>query len=226
MVTVDVVELLLREALLPGGGRVEPEPEDQPRKAGSTGDDEGHLPAQLVAEVNEAPRDEERRDHRADVGAAVEDARGQRALPFREPFRHGLDRSWKHPRFADAKQATDNHMGDTQASNECVDNPKHGPNDEGKGEAQPGADLIDDPPCKNRHAGVEGREGRGDIRVVGVSPAETAGAFRRAEELLEITDDLTVCIIDRRNGEEQGADHPAVPAAVMVLVEIHENRLE
>ena len=45
MVAVDVVELFLREALLPGGRRVEPEPEDQPRKAGRTGDDEGHLPA-------------------------------------------------------------------------------------------------------------------------------------------------------------------------------------
>ena len=61
-----------------------------------------------------------------------------------------------------------------QAADEGVEDAKNRPDDERKGQAQFGADFIDDPAGEDGHAGVKGGEGGGQIGEVGVGPAESA----------------------------------------------------
>ena len=60
--------------------------------------------------MNHAPRHKKRGNHRAEIGTAVENTRGQRALPLREPFRHGLDGSGEVSAFADTERTPDEDM--------------------------------------------------------------------------------------------------------------------
>jgi len=189
--------------------RVEPEPENQPEKTGGTGEDEGHFPALLIAEMDEAPRHEQRADHRATICAAVENAGGERAFALGKPFGDGLDGGGKISGLADAEQAAHDHVHPRQAADEGIGDSKHRPDDERQGEAELGADLVNDPAGENGHARVKRREGGGQIRKIGVAPAEPARRRRRAEKLLEITDDLPVHVVDRRGKKQQRADDPA-----------------
>ena len=53
---------------------------------------------------------EQRRHHRAEIRAAVENARGQRAFALGKPLGDGFDGSGKIARFADGKRAADDNM--------------------------------------------------------------------------------------------------------------------
>src|SRR5208283_3983752 len=99
-----VIQFGLRNPLLPGGGFIKPEPENQPEKTGGAGENEGHLPSLLVTEMDHAPGNEQGGHHGAEVGAAVEDARGEGTLAFGKPFRHGFDGRWKVAGFTDGEE--------------------------------------------------------------------------------------------------------------------------
>ena len=144
----------LESRLCLAGGVVEPEPEDQPKKTRGAGENEGHLPSLLVAEMDQAPGNEEGGDHGAKIRAAVEDAGGQGPFPLGEPLGHGLDGGGEIAGFADAEGAAHHNVHHHQPSDKGVEHAEHGPDDERKGQAELGADSIDDPAGQNGHAGV------------------------------------------------------------------------
>ena len=60
--------------------------------------------AALPSPVQRDPRNNQRRDDRADVAPGVEDARRERALLRREPLRHRLDRAREVARLTESEQ--------------------------------------------------------------------------------------------------------------------------
>jgi len=162
--------------------------------------------------MNQAPRHEERADHRADVRAAVENARGERAFAFGKPFGDGFDRGWEISRLADAEGAPHEHVHPRQAADEGVRDSKNRPDDERQGEAELCADFVNDPASKNCHARVKTGEHGGDVGEIRVRPAEAASSVccgRGAKKFFQVTDDLSVHVVDRRGKKEQRADDPA-----------------
>ena len=65
--------------------------------------------AQAQPYVQRDPRHDQRRHERADVGAGIEDARGERALLLRKPLRDRLDRRREVARLAEAEQPAHQH---------------------------------------------------------------------------------------------------------------------
>ena len=211
LISIDVIILRLRKTLLLCRRIVEPEPEDQPQEADRTGEDEGHLPAMLVTEMNEAPGNKERGNHGPHIGSRIENARRQGAFTFWEPLGHGLDRGWEVPRFAYSKETPDDHVRCGQASHTGIGNPEEGPDRQGESESDLGADLIDDYTRQNCHRSIEGSEDRRHVRVIGVCPSKTARCRGRAEKFLQITDDLTIEVVERRGEKEKSANNPTIP---------------
>ena len=162
--------------------------------------------------MNHAPRDKQRGDHRAEIRAAVEYGRGQRALAFGKPFGNSFDGRGKVAGLADRKRAADHHMHHHQPPDKGIENTKDGPGDERKRQSELGADFVNEPAHQHRHAGVDSGEKGSQIGEVGVAPAETALFRRRAEKLLEEADNLPVQVIDGGGEEEQSADDPSVVA--------------
>ncbi len=96
-----------------------------------------------------------------------------------------------------------------QAPGKGIEHPEERPDNERERQAELGPDLIDDPAGGDGHAGVKGGECRGQIREIRIGPAEPPLGRGRAEEFLEVTDDLAVHVIEGGGEEEEGADDPA-----------------
>src|SRR5215469_8227971 len=90
-----------------GGFAIKPKPEYKPDKTGGPGDDEGAAPSQPGVKE----RYGRRHCHRAEVGAGVEDAGGERAFFLGEPFGYGFDASGEVRGLAESKEK----KGDTES---------------------------------------------------------------------------------------------------------------
>src|SRR5712664_220705 len=78
---------------------VKQEPENEPAKSEGAGEEEGRPPAPMQRD----PRDDERRDDGAGACASVEDAGGESALFFGEPFGDALDARGKNAGLAESE---------------------------------------------------------------------------------------------------------------------------
>ena len=172
-------------------------------KPGRAGEDEGHLPAPLVAEMDHAPGNEERGDHRAEVRAAVEDGRGQGALALREPLGDGLDRGGEVAGLADAEGAADGDVRRQQPPGEGIERSRRWTRDERNGQAQLGADPVDEPSGRNSDAGIDRGKRGGQIRIIAIRPAEAS-----LEEALISADRITVFRNGRLMKTAPGASRP------------------
>src|SRR6185503_5889257 len=80
------------------------------------------------------------------------------------------------------------------------------PHDDGGREAAAHADAVEPPSRAEEATRVDRREGVDNESGLGFGPAQLA-LQRRGED----AEDLAVHVIDRGDGEEQGADRPAIP---------------
>src|SRR5690606_18853417 len=86
-ITANMVQFRLRQAFDLVGDVVEGDPEEQPEEAGDAGCDKSRPPSELIGN----PGYDRRGQDGADVGARVENTRGEGAFLFRKPKRSGLD---------------------------------------------------------------------------------------------------------------------------------------
>ena len=145
-----------------------------------------------------------------DIGPGVEDARGQGPLPLGEPLGHGLDRRREVPGLAEPE----GEAGDAEAEGGPGGGVGHGrdaPEADGQGVADPGPEAVDEPAEDGQADGVSDLEGRDDIAVLDLAPADDLLQMGRQD-----AEDLTVDVVDGRGGEEQPADGPAeMPGTVV-----------
>src|SRR5258706_8601383 len=104
--------------LPPFGNLVQPEPERQPDQPRDAGEDEGPSPAEGVGDDGNGGGS----DDGADVRTGVEDGRGEGALAFREPERHGLDGGGEVATLADAER----HAGGEESAYRADQRVRHG----------------------------------------------------------------------------------------------------
>ncbi len=195
----DVGPFRLPEAFLALGAFVEDEPEGQPDEAERRGGHERGRPA----EGHRQPRDHGGRQDGAEVRAGIEQARGQGALLFREPFGHGLDGRGEVAGFGPA-QGGPGRAEPGDGAGQGVRSRGQAPENDGGRVAPPRPKAVDDPAEEDQSQGVGRLEGGDDGAVLDLVPADL-GLEQRREE----AEDLPVDVVDGRRKEEQGADRPA-----------------
>ena len=108
---------------MPIGPFVHHEPRHEPAEPQHAGQDERPVPAEAGGDEGYGHR----RDDRADVGARVEQPRGERALALREPFRDRFDRGGKVSRLAKSEdEAHENEAGDRRGVGQADGSEEHG----------------------------------------------------------------------------------------------------
>ena len=147
-----------REFALGGGGAAaepvvgEEKPDDEPEQTHGAGADEGSVPSPFCRDG----RDEDGGDEGGGVGAGVEEAGGEGTLFGGEPLGGGLDGGGEVAGFAEAeKEAGDAEAED--AADERVAHGGSGPDADGEGVADLGAQAVDDA------AGEEVADAVGDL---------------------------------------------------------------
>src|SRR6185437_5939328 len=143
-------------------------------------------------------RHKQRSNHRTCIGSSVEDGRRQGALTFREPFSYGFDGSRKVSRLANRKRAAHNDVHSQQTAHESVRDSANRPDDERKRQAEFGSDFVNEPSGEDRHPRVNAGEKRSEVGKLLIAPAKTTQCRGSAKKFLQITNDLTVHVIDCR----------------------------
>lgn len=175
------------------------------------------------------PGHDERRDQSADVGAGVENARGQRALLLREPLGDSLDRCGKVAGFTNTQSKTRQRKARRRAGQHddgescgrieverrqfqpgkpvrgSVSYRGKAPQNDGEREADPCADFVHHPAREEQADGVGELETENNSRVNAlVLPLKLFHECR-----LQNADDLAVDVIDGGGKEQQRANDPA-----------------
>ena len=177
-------------------------PEEQPGEPRDARDDERPMPAPVQGDG----RHERRGDDRADVGARIENARGQRAFLFRKPQRHRLDRRRKIAAFAKAEK---NPRVDesADAEHQRVRDRRHAPRRDGNRVADLGAELVNEPAERHQADTVRALKRRVHVAELLVGPVQLL-----VEDRLDERENLPVNVVDGRREKEQRANDPAVAA--------------
>ena len=198
-IAADVGELRLGQRGMVFGPAIERDPERQPHEADGAGENE--RPAPAVEQRDR--RHHERRDDGADVGAGVEDASGQRALPPRKPLRGRLDRRREIARFAEAEPEA-GHAEAHHRARKRVRHRRDTPEDECERVAHFRPDPVDDRAHQQQANRVRQLKREDDVRVVDFVPAQIVLKRR-----FQNADHLPVDVVDRGGEEQQRANHPA-----------------
>ena len=175
------------------------QPEDQPDESQTAQREKRGLPTPTQGQ----PRHQQRREHRADVAAGIENAVGQRAFVARKPFGDRFYRCRKIPRLAQPQGKpcrAEPDGGPCQA----VCHRRDAPGQYGNRISFAGTDEVNPVPKGNQPQRVGGLERDDDVRVLGFAPADFALQRRRQQ-----TEDLPVHVIDGGRQEEQATNNPA-----------------
>src|SRR5579883_1766199 len=180
------------------GTAVEQQPEDEPGEAERAGDQKGPAPAEMGGD----PRNEERRDHRADAGAGVEDAGGEGAFFFRKPFGDTLDAGGEYAGLEETESGARGHEGGERAGG-GVSHGGGAPENHGDAVADARPDAVNQRAHAEHTRGVSELEETDEIAVVDFAPSESVlqGAFEDAENLA-----IHVIFCDAE--EQQRTDNP------------------
>jgi len=149
--------------------------------------------------------DRQRRQDRADIRAAVEDAGGEGALALREPIRHGADGSGEVRGLTQAEGKA----RDAKAQGGAGQRVRHGggaPQRDGHRIAQARARPIDQAAGEGHGQRIGQLERENDPAVVPVAPAEFY-----FERRLEQREHLAIHVVDGGGEKQQSADVPAEP---------------
>ena len=179
---------------------VDRQPRDQPGRAQETSEQERPMPA----EPQRDPRHHQRRDDRAHVRSRIEDAGCQRALLAREPFGHGLDRSGKVARLAQAQRET-RHRESQHRLHQRMAHRRQAPDRDRDRIADARSHTIDHAAGDQQSHRVGRLERRHDVAVLNLVPADDGLQIRR-----EHAQHLPVDIVDGGGEEQQGAYPPAI----------------
>ena len=181
------------------GKAVKSRPEEQPDESQNPGEYKCLPPAPPERQ----PDDQRRRDNGAYRRPGVEDARGQRAFPFWEPFGNGFNGGGEVPRFTGSQKEARRAEGKRPAR-QRVSHGGNGPPGDGERVSQPRPQPI------HHHTGDREHEGIGQLKrehnpaVIALRPVQDALQVR-----LQDGDRLPVEVIDRGGKEQQRADGPA-----------------
>jgi hypothetical protein len=198
-VAANVQEFLFRATVMAGRTLVGGPPDDEPDHAEAAGEDEGPLPAEMGGD----PGHREGNEDGSDAGAAVEEAGGEGAFAFGEPFRDGLDGGGEVAGFAKAEEEAGDAEGERRAGEGVADG-REAPQADGEGVAETNADGVNDAADSEQPHGIGGLEGNDDVAVLKLGPADLG-----LEQWGEEAEDLAVHVVDGVGEEKQGADAPS-----------------
>src|SRR5579883_605308 len=151
------------------GPAIHDKPGKNPEGAQRAGEEKRGLPS--IADGK--PRDGEGREGGSDIRAGIEDAGGEGALAFREPFRDRFDGRRKVSRFAQAeKEPGEAESGD--GANQGVAHGGEAPKAGGGGVAQAGSGAVNEAASEQKADGIGSLKGIHDIGVLNFAPANGA----------------------------------------------------
>ena len=181
---------------------VEPQPQYQQQSAKCAGVDEGLTPVEARPD-HEQPDRRRGQDH-ADRRCAVDPADRKSAFFLRKPFARRANDGWEMPRLADAEDDTRGHeRGDR--SRETMGDMADRPDGDRNAVADLGAKAVDQPAHSQKTQRIGGLKRHDDVAIVILAPPHllTEDGRQQAEH-------RAVDIVDRRCGEQQRDDQPAI----------------
>jgi hypothetical protein len=199
VVRFDQSEFLRVQPFMPLRLAEEKQPERHPDKAKRTREYKCGSPAETLGQK----RNHQRRHERADIRAAVEQARCERPLPPGEPVSDGLDRRRKIRRFADSEREP-RHAELNGVTRQRVAHGRYAPHHHGQHIADPHAQPVDHSARQRHHQPVGQLKCGDDPAVIGFIPAEIF-----LEDRLQQPEHLAVDIVDGAGEEQQAANVPA-----------------
>src|SRR6516162_4499298 len=181
---------------------VRAQPEKQPSHANGTDDEKGPSPP----EMQNNPRDKQRSDNRAHIGAGIEYPRCKRPLLLWKPLRNRLYAGWKRAGFSEAQRGSRKNKF-RQRMTKSMRHRGHAPEDHGHGVADTRSKTVNHQTHCHHPGGVGRLECENKIAIVNFIPAEVVlkCGFQHPEH-------LTIHVIFADTEEEKPADHPAKAA--------------
>ena len=147
---------------------------------------------------------DQRRQHRADIAAAIEDTGSQRSITHRKPSGDRLDAGREVAAFAEAEHdAGDDEAGD--GGDHAVRGGSKAPQDRRGGKAEADADLVGEPPHSSVANCIGNRKEEDDVAEIGFAEMQVV-----LDRRLKHAEDVTVHIVDGGDDEQKCADNPAV----------------
>ena len=186
------------------GDAVEPDPERQPEEAGEADGEEGLAPSVML----EQPGDQGRGEDGSYGSAGIEDARGQGAFAFGEPFGHHFDAGRPVACFAHAEQKAACAQAERIAG-EGVEHGGGGPPTGAQGIAQACSEAIDQRAGDAVHDGVGEQKAEDDARVFDVAHVELGADGGGCDG-----ERLAIEVIDGGRPEGEGDHEPAEGAGL------------
>ena len=177
-------------------------PEHQPDQAQCRHAEERRLPAPDA----EDQRQQGRGDHRADIGAGVEDAGGHRPFPGGEPQAGGLHAGRVVGRLGQAEDEATDHEA-RRRGRQAVGAGGQAPEQHGEEERALDPDLVDEAALEDEADGVADLEPEVDVGVVHCRPAHLLGKDR-----LHHAEGGAIDVVQGGGEEHQGEHAPARPA--------------
>src|SRR2546423_8284457 len=97
-ITANICQLGLRHTWVIFWLAIQQQPKRQPKKTHAAGDDESPPPSPM----DDYPRNQQGRQHRANIRASVKNSYGKESLPIRKPFSDSFNAAGKHSGFSKA----------------------------------------------------------------------------------------------------------------------------